>query len=83
MLVSPTREQLTDLAGLVEQSRWTKVDQLIQAEIDALVDRMVHSRDTAELHEFRGSVKALKEFQSTAREASKALEKMGAPRPSL
>lgn len=77
MIVNPTPEQLVALVNAVRQSRWIRVDALLTAEIEAATERMLDSRDTAVLHEHRGYIKALKNFQSTAREASKTLEKLG------
>jgi len=81
MLAQPTDQQLQALAVLAQQSWWTKVNELLEAEIQAVVDRMIENRDSAVLHEHRGYIKALKTFQSTAREASTTLEKMGLRAP--
>lgn len=78
MLVDPSTQQLQALAGLVEHSRWPVVSEYIGAEIAHAVDLMVDQTDTTRLHELRGRIKALKEFQSMAREASKTLEKLRA-----
>lgn len=81
MLTKLTEQQLQALAVLAQQGWWSKVDELIEAEIQAVVERMIENRDAAVLHEHRGYIKALKTFQSTAREAPTTLEKMGSRTP--
>lgn len=81
MLTKPDTQQLAALANVVQHSRWGKVDELISAEIAQAVEMMVVQTDPVYLHELRGRIKALREFQSTAREASKTLEKLGANNP--
>jgi hypothetical protein len=81
MLTSPSSQQLMALVAIVQQGYWIKVDEMIEAEIKATVDRMLENSDPAVLHECRGRAKALREFQSTAREASAILEKQGLRAP--
>lgn len=77
MLTQPTPEQLMALVSITQQSRWREVDALIEAEIEATVQRMLDNADIGVLHECRGRAKALKEFQSLVREAPETLEKKG------
>lgn len=82
MLATPTKEQLTALVAAAQHGWWHYVDQLIDAEIEAITVRLIENADMAVIHECRGRIKALKEFQSLARDASKALEKPGPRAPS-
>lgn len=77
MLIQLTPAQLTSLERLYKQPLGTEISKLLDAEIAALVDRMVDNSDIAVLHECRGRIKALREFQSSMRDAEKTLGKMG------
>lgn len=81
MLVTPTPEQLAALSAHSQYPRWREIDNLISAEIAAVTERMIENSEPAVLHECRGRIKALREFQSTARDASKMMEKKGRSAP--
>lgn len=81
MLVQPTTQQLIALVGVRQHSRWVEVDKLLTDEIAKAVELMVDQTDTTRLHELRGRIKGLRDFQSVAREASQSLEKLGVKTP--
>lgn len=81
MSTTPTPDQLVAFASFKEQGRWRDIESYIEAEIADAVTRMVESPDAVALHEQRGRIKALRHFQSMAREASKTLEKLGRRAP--
>lgn len=77
MLTQATNEQLIALAQLTQSPRWKDVDALIEAEIAALVDRMIANVEPHVLHEARGRIKALRELRDAVREAPSLVEKKG------
>ena len=81
MLAQLTNQQLMDLASLAQQPRWERVNDIIEAEIAASVQRLIDNSDAAVLHELRGRIKGLRDFQSEAREAMRTLEKKGLRAP--
>jgi hypothetical protein len=81
MLNVPTPDQLIALEQATKLPRWRDIDMMIEAELSAVLDRILGATDTAVLHELRGRAKALKEFQQTARDASATLVKMGVRSP--
>lgn len=81
MLAQPTEQQLIALAAIAQQGWWSQVNDFIEAEIQACIARLIENSDVAVLQELRVRIKTLKDFQSTAREASMTLEKMGLRAP--
>lgn len=74
MLSKPDERQIIALARIHSQG---EIGKLIEAEIEVAVNVMVENRDPAVLHEMRGYIKALREFQSATHDAAKTLEKQG------
>lgn len=81
MLTAPTESQLIGLATMHRHPRWRDVNEYIEAQKAALLERLLADGDNAKLHELRGWIKALNQFQSAAREASQSLEKQGRQTP--
>ena len=78
---TPNKEQLIAFDQASRLPRWTAIDAYITAEADAALARLLGTKDTAEIHELRGYVRALKQFQQTARDAGQTLVKMGHAAP--
>jgi hypothetical protein len=81
MLTPPTKEALIALDQVTKFPRWGDVEKLIEAELKAILDRMLGTREAADLHELRGRAKALKELQQMWRDAADTLKKMGQTSP--
>jgi hypothetical protein len=81
MLTTPSPDALIALVQMQETPRWREVEGLIEAEIEALTLRLLGARDTADVHEFRGRVLALREFRQTVQSARSMLAKQGRSAP--
>jgi hypothetical protein len=81
MLATPSEAALIALEQATKLPRWGDVNKMIEAELNAVLERMLGSRDDATLHELRGRAMALKDFQKVARDASATLVKMGVRSP--
>jgi hypothetical protein len=81
MLAPTTPEALTALDQAAKLPRWNDVNNLIEAELKATLDRIIGSRDDAELHELRGRAKAFRDFQQLVRDAPAMLKRLGLTSP--
>jgi hypothetical protein len=81
MLSTPSPDALMALEQASRLPRWTDIEKMIDAELQAILDRILGSKDTADLHELRGRAKALREFQQTVRDARQTLAKQGLAAP--
>lgn len=81
LLTTPTKDQLVALEQLARLPRWTAVDGLLTAEIDAALERLLGAKLDADLHELRGIIKALKAFQKAVAQAADTLAKQGTSSP--
>lgn len=81
MLKTPDNAAYIALDQVTKLPRWVDIDKMIEAELTAILDRILGSSVTEELHELRGRAKALREFQAAAREAPTVLAKKGLRSP--
>lgn len=81
MLSTPTDAALIAIEQAAKLPRWTDIDKMIEAELTAVLDRMIGSRDDADLHALRGRAMALREFQQLVRDAPAQLVKRGVKSP--
>lgn len=81
LLTTPTKDQLAALEQLSRLPRWTAVDGLLTAEIDAALERLLGAKVDADLHELRGIIKAFKAFQKAVAQATDTLAKQGQTGP--
>lgn len=81
MLSTPTNEALIAAEQITRLPRWADFEKMFEAEIKAVTDRMLGSRDAAELHELRGRALALTQFRQAMRDARQTLGKKGVTAP--
>lgn len=81
MISIPTKEALMALEQARRLPRWAAIDDMLTAELQAILDRILGAKDTADLHDLRGQAKAIKTFQTTWREAGAMLAKTGQSAP--
>lgn len=62
MIVKPTLTEVSSLHSVVHTPAWAEINRLLQRELDAVVERMLATADTAALHELRGRARCLTEF---------------------
>ena len=62
MLTKLTPEALAALAQMTETLRWCDVDELLSAEIEAVILRLIGARIDADAHECRGRLATLRDF---------------------
>ena len=77
MLTSLTPAALVALTGFSRQPRWSDVDKLIAAEIEAWTLRLFHAQDLRQIGECQGRVLALQDLQLVVRNAPETMEKLG------
>lgn len=53
------------------------MNEMLDVEIEAITLRLLGARDTADVHEFRGRLLALREFRQTVLDARKLLLRQG------
>jgi hypothetical protein len=77
MFTRPSPAALTALAQLQETPRWRDMNEMIEAEIEAITLRLLGARETADVHEFRGRLLALREFRQAVLDARTLLLRQG------
>jgi hypothetical protein len=77
MFKKPTEAALTALSQYVETPRWRDVDEMFEMEIEAVTQRLIGARKTADVHELKGRLATLRDIQQTAREARATLAQLG------
>lgn len=77
MFTRPSTAALTALVQMQETPRWRDVDEMLKAEIEAVTTHMLGARETADVHELRGRLLVLRDFQQTVLDARGLLTKQG------
>lgn len=79
MLTKPTTTQLRAILAAQSTGTWNGIDQLIEAELAAVHERLVGSREDGDLHRMQGRAQALRELRAVASDARQTLEAMERP----
>lgn len=81
MISKPAPEAYMALEQVTKLPRWADINKMFDAELTAILDRMIGSREEADLHELRGRAKCIREFQQLVAEAPATLAKLGLRSP--
>ena len=77
MLKTPSPAALTAFVQWQETPRWRDVNEWFDEEIEAITLRLLGARETADVHELRGRLVALRDFRQTVRDARSLLARQG------
>lgn len=75
MLCRPDVATLRALDNLRRTQPWQSVEKFLAAEIDQTVERLLASRDQAEMLTLQGRARALKDFLAAVRDAEATISK--------
>lgn len=76
MLTKPTIQQVTAMHVTVHQPYWKDVGQLIELELEATLDAILNTADTAAVHVLRGRAQVLKELLALSKGTRALLDRM-------
>lgn len=77
MFTKPSPAALTALSQYVETPRWRDVDQMFEAEIEAVTQRLIGARTDADVHDLKGRLATLRDIRQTALNARSMLAQQG------
>jgi hypothetical protein len=81
MLTKPSVKQLEALSAVTRLPYWSEVNGLLEAELRAVVERMIDTPDERELRQLQGMAKFIKKFQEMASNAPEHLARQGRTSP--
>lgn len=76
MLKHPDATQLRALLSAQSSGTWEGIDQLLESELAAIMERLVGCRDDVDLYRLQGRAAALRDLRATARSARETLDKV-------